>query len=398
LTILLLFGDVLGNLKMLSHCEIYNYVFKKDPFYFRVQIALFVPYMLYDLAAELYFLIVIQSFPDLIYTVVQTEALNTVNFDILLLIDVVLPLMLSIFTFIINLFLEEKVEDSDVEKLLGDPQGRQVMLDFLKKAYLIENLYCWDDILKFRSLEKEDPVLMSLKDEVKRRGILGIHAKRIYDKYFNGELSLMEVNVPKRETELILKLLKQKKANLQIFDEVLYYVRSNLASLYSQLSLTTEFMKYQKQKEIEKQLMEKTQKKLGLIGYVKKLLGNFQKNVKRKASILGSRRGSSFSSNSLNESNAASDQLESIHNDPTELKDIEKKEVYNITIIKQPATGGDSEMEIVQSSNNRNNISPQQQQQNSRTASSSSRQVIITESKRSAKSRHHHDKQDVSEI
>jgi len=247
-------------------------------------------------------------------------------------------------------------------------------------------------------LEKEDPVLMSLKDEVKRRGILGIHAKRIYDKYFNGELSLMEVNVPKRETELILKLLKQKKANLQIFDEVLYYVRSNLASLYSQLSLTTEFMKYQKQKEIEKQLMEKTQKKLGLIGYVKKLLGNFQKNVKRKASILGSRRGSSFSSNSLNESNAASDQLESIHNDPTELKDIEKKEVYNITIIKQPATGGDSEMEIVQSSNNRNNISPQQQQQNSRTASSSSRQVIITESKRSAKSRHHHDKQDVSEI
>jgi len=278
LTILLLFGDVLGNLKMLSHCEIYNYVFKKDPFYFRVQIALFVPYMLYDLAAELYFLIAIQSFPDLIYTVVQTEALNTVNFDILLLIDVVLPLMLSVFTFIINLFLEEKVEDSEVEKLLGDPQGHQVMLEFLKKSYLIENLYCWDDILKYRSLEKEDLVLMSLKDEVKRRGILGIHAKRIYDKYFNGESSLMEVNVPKRETDIILKLLKQKKANLQIFDEVFYYVRDNLADLYSRLILTTEFIKYQKQKEVEKQLMEKTQRKFGLFR-------NFWNNVKRKSSF-----------------------------------------------------------------------------------------------------------------
>jgi len=288
LTILLLFGDVLGNLKMLSHCEIYNYVFKKDPFYFRVQIALFVPYMLYDLAAELYFLIVIQSFPDLIYTVVQTEALNTVNFDILLLIDVVLPLMLSIFTFIINLFLEEEPEKNDLDILLLSPSGRNAFEGFLQSEYAVENLYCWEDIQKFKNLKKDDAVLKTLaNDSNKRQGYLAIHAKRICDKYFNGNKSLMEVNVQKKETDRIWGKLKQKHVDSETFDKILTTVKENLCDSYSRFYSTAAFRKYQKELEIEKALMEKdTQKKLGWFGYIRKLFGNFQRNVKRRASIL----------------------------------------------------------------------------------------------------------------
>jgi len=287
LTILLLFGDVLGNLKMLSRCEIYKYVFKKDPFYFRVQIALFVPYMLYDLAAELYFLIAIQSFPDLIYTVVQTEALNTVNFDILLLIDVVLPLSITIFSVIINLFLEEEVEDSDLMKLLKDPKGRDLFEVFVKKDYTVENFCCWIDIDIFKRLEQEDVTLRSLTDSKKRGGYLSIHAKRICDKYFKGDKSLMEVNVTKKETDLLWRKLKQKKVDSQIFDEVLVSIKLNLLDSYLRFISTAPFKSYQLEQEINTSLIDAGKKKrLGWIAYIRKLFGNFQRNVKRKASFI----------------------------------------------------------------------------------------------------------------
>jgi len=63
----------------------------------------------------------------LIYATTETEILNTVNFDLLLLIDVVLPLVITIISFIINLFLEEEVEENVLEKLLRDPKGHALM-------------------------------------------------------------------------------------------------------------------------------------------------------------------------------------------------------------------------------------------------------------------------------
>jgi len=291
-----LFGDVLGNLKMLSHCEIYSYVFKKDPFYFRVQIALFVPYMLYDLAAELYFLIFIHSFPNLIYTVVQTEALNTVNFDILLLVDVVLPLVITIITFIFNLFLEEEKEDAEMEKVLKDLKGHQLFFDYLKREYFIENILFWDDIMNYKRLEKDDLTMKSwLADETKKRSIYKDHAKRICDKYLNGDKSLMEVNVPKREIDFIQQQMKLNICDSHSFDEVLDSVRLNLGDSFSRFCVTTSYQMYVAEMEIEKDLMdqEKAPKRMGLIGYVRKLFGNFRENVGRNAFHLSSRRRSS---------------------------------------------------------------------------------------------------------
>jgi len=314
------------------------------------------------------------------------------------LIDVVLPLVITIISFIINLFLEEEVEENVLEKLLRDPKGHDLVEAHLKKEYSVENLYCWDDIEKYKNLGKEDVTLKSLTEDVKRRGYLAIHAKRICDKYFNGDKSLMELNVQKKDTDFLWRKLKHKKADLEFFDKILQAVKVNLSDSYSRIVLTREYKQYVAEKEVEQLLMEKDKKvKLGLIGYVRKLFGNFQRNVKRKASILGGRRGSSFRSNSVNESKAANDPLDSIHNQTTELREMEKKDV-TMTVIAQPATEGDSEMRIFQSSNSSGGFSPQQQQQNSPASSSSSRQVIITESKRSAKSEHQNDKQKVSEI
>jgi len=209
LTTLLLIGDLVSNQNLLRRCDWFSYIFKMDPFYFRLQIALFVPYMIYNCVSELYLLIAIQSFPDLIYTVTQTETLNTVNFDILFLIDVVLPLSITIISVIINLFLEEEAQDNDLVKLLKDKKGRDLFETYVKKEYAVENLYCWIDI-----------TLRSLTEPLKRRCYLSIHAKRICDKYFKGDKSLMEVNVTKKETDLLWRKLKQKKVDSQIFDRI----------------------------------------------------------------------------------------------------------------------------------------------------------------------------------
>ena len=65
-----------------------------------------------------------------------------------------LPLTLTIFSVIINLFLEEEVEDSDLMKLLKDPKGRDLFEAFVKKDYAVENFYCWIDIDMFKSMAK----------------------------------------------------------------------------------------------------------------------------------------------------------------------------------------------------------------------------------------------------
>jgi len=289
-TVLLLVGDILGNLKTVLRCQLITYIFKKDPFYFRLQIALFVPYMLYDTASELYFVIMIQSFPDLIYQVIETEAMNTVNFDLLLLIDVMLPLVLTIFIFVFNLFLEEKKEEHEVEKLLRDPKGHRLMLDFLKKEYNIENIYCWDDIKAYRKPEKHDPGFKNLSEDLKKEALLVI-AKRICDKYFNGESSFMEVNVPNNVKSVIWEKIEEKNVDCHLFDEVLFYVRENLTESYSMLCLSTDFKKYQLEKDIESSLLDKRKvTRLGIIGYFRKLCSNFRKNLKRKTAMRISRR------------------------------------------------------------------------------------------------------------
>jgi len=240
-------------------------------------------------------MIVIQSFPDLIHAATETEILNTVNFDLLLLIDIFLPLLITIFSFIINLFLEEEVEENVLEKLLRDPKGHQLMFDYVKKEFSVENLYCWEDIEKYRNMGKEDVTFKSLTDNVKRRGYPSIHAKRICDKYFNGDESLMEVNVQKKDTDLLWRKLKQKNVDLEMFDNILKTVEVNLCDSYSRFRLTKEYKQYIAEKGVEQLLMEKDRKvKLELFGYVRNLFGNFLRNVKRKSLFFWGKKGFKF--------------------------------------------------------------------------------------------------------
>jgi len=189
-------------------------------------------------------------------------------------------------------------------KLVKNSKGRELFETYVKKEYSVENLYCWIDIDMFKRLEKEDTTLKSLTDPKKRRGYLSIHAKRICDKYFNGDQSLMEVNVQKKETDLLWRRLKQKKVDSQIFDKILVSIRLNLLDSYLRFISTAAFKSYQLEQEINSSLIDAGRKKrLGWIAYFRKLFGNFQRNVKRKASFI--RRSSTLRSNAVSIESAA---------------------------------------------------------------------------------------------
>jgi len=98
-----------------------------------------------------------------------TQALNTVNFDILLFIDVLFPLTLTIIMFILALFAKDnEVQDDELNEMLKDENLYEMFLAFCKKEYSVENLYCWMDIQKFKALEVNDRIMKSLNNEKKK--------------------------------------------------------------------------------------------------------------------------------------------------------------------------------------------------------------------------------------
>lgn len=284
-TVLLIIGDMVSNYELiLMKFDWITYVFRKDPYYFRVQIWMFVPYMLFDLASQLYFVIAIQTFPAIIQDTPETEALNTANFDILLLIDVVFPLTITMITFIYNLFVEEDFKENDLVLLLRDPKGHELMMNFCKTEYSVENLLCWDDIQLYKNLEKEDVLMKSLTNEKKKKGLLAIHAKRLCDKYISGDKSLMEVNVQKKDTDVIWRRLKQSEVDLYLFDKILETIEVNLCDSYSRLISTTAYKEYRLNRGIQQALMDKDHgNKKGWMRIIKGLFLNFNRNVKKRA-------------------------------------------------------------------------------------------------------------------
>jgi len=227
----------------------------------------------------LYFVITITNFPDLIAENNITEILNTINFGILYLIDVTLPLFLTILQFIISLFVEGEIEESVLDQVLRDPKGHDLIAEFCKMEYSVENVYAWDDIEAYKRVEKDDPAFKSLTDSQQRKLLLITHARRILSKYFAGGKSLMEVNCQQKDIDTILKKIQLKQVDRHLFDKLLETVSMNLCDSFSRFCLTSQYKKFLAEKVLVNVLMEKEQK----LGKALKAWINFRRNVVKTA-------------------------------------------------------------------------------------------------------------------
>jgi hypothetical protein len=78
LTILSLVSDLIPNWYMLIRFKWIEYVFYSDQFWFRAQIIIFIPFMIYSLAIELYAVIIGQTFFGIASSFTTHLVLNTI--------------------------------------------------------------------------------------------------------------------------------------------------------------------------------------------------------------------------------------------------------------------------------------------------------------------------------
>jgi hypothetical protein len=231
---LLSFGlDLIGNYKLITQCQWIRYIFN-DPYYFRVQILLYIPFMIYSLITEIYTLATTLKYIDIVKNYQVTMTFNTISASILLLIDVVFPLIFTGFVLMKSL---KKSSPEGFQKWIEDPEVLLLFTKYCQSEYAIENLAAYLDIQEFKKT-RHDP--------------LGI-----YFKYLNGLNSPMEINVSKKVCLEIYDKLKVGEIDGNIFEHVERTLNTNMTDTFSRFMFSSAYVKLIKNKKIQQELLEK---------------------------------------------------------------------------------------------------------------------------------------------
>lgn len=136
------------------------------------------------------------------------------------------PLMITIIKFLVSLFRKEK-ESSLFYEFLENDQKKKIFRHFCKHEWSYENFSSYEEIQKYKNI----------KDEENRKKI----AVQIYELYFNGKNSELEVNIPISKSNDIKEKMKNNQFKEDLFDQALISVFENLTDTYSRFMLTPLF-------------------------------------------------------------------------------------------------------------------------------------------------------------
>jgi hypothetical protein len=147
LTVLTLLGDAISNYKFLIQCKWIEYFFYRDPYWFRAQILLFMPFMVFSTIVGCLSLANI-NYGDIVNSFVATVILNTIQAAIFFTIDVLFPLAITIVTIFKRLICKDpKVTDhSGFVRYFQNSDIEKAFIEFSIKEFSIENYSCWKDI------------------------------------------------------------------------------------------------------------------------------------------------------------------------------------------------------------------------------------------------------------
>jgi hypothetical protein len=108
-------------------------------------------------------------------------------------------------------------------------------------------VYCWQDIKRYKK---------GAIGPFATREKLKYQAEKIVEKYFNGSSSLWEINLPKKEIDLIRQRIQRGEVDGTLFDEVQADVGANLCDIYGRLIATQPFKEFKLSQELENALLE----------------------------------------------------------------------------------------------------------------------------------------------
>jgi hypothetical protein len=133
-------------------------------------------------------------------------------------------------------FCKRETQDN-LKQTLNTPEPHDLLLDFSKLEYSIENIQCYDDIQNWkRSTDK-------LSD-----------AKRICVLYLNGRSSELENNITHSDAQKVNTVVKNDEVNDEMFDDVEKVLLTNISDIFSRFIFTSEYLKYVAEAHLEKNM------------------------------------------------------------------------------------------------------------------------------------------------
>jgi hypothetical protein len=209
-------------------------LFFKDSLSFKFEIyVLFVAFVIWTVTAQILFnfLGILNSTP---WHIVGISLQHTILYTI----QCWHPLVRTIINHMFSCCISKKKQNFLVE-ILDDPRGMKMLYSYAKTEFAVENVSCYDDVLKY---EHE-------MDEIKRREM----AEKIWDLYLDQGKSMLEVNIVQFQRNAVWSLMKAGYFPTSLFDHVKAALLANIGDTYSRLLRTSIFAEYQRETKFLKE-------------------------------------------------------------------------------------------------------------------------------------------------
>jgi hypothetical protein len=221
---------------LIIKCQWIQFIFYNDPYFFRAQIFMFMPLMIYSLVIEFISLGLTRNYVGVVQNFGTTIILNTVQVSILLLVDVVFPLTMTLIELFRMCVMRSKLRNVGMDEYFKDPYVEKLFLDFCEREYSLENILCYKDIQEYKK---------TLKDPLS-----------IYFRYLNGNSSTMEVNISRRQCNSVYEKLKSGSFDITLFAEVETAIIANLSDTWSRFESVGTYVRHLQTKKSELEMIE----------------------------------------------------------------------------------------------------------------------------------------------
>lgn len=235
LTIITFLIDLIPNFQLIIRFKWIQYVFYSDPYWFRAQIFIFFPFLIYTLCVELYFVANTYSYSLVIKNHKLESIMNTITAALLLIIDVLLPLIITIIELIRTRF---KKKMDPISTILNDKVSEQLFYNYCETEFSVENMISYRDIVKYKNEPTED------------------FAKEVFQKYFNGRDSVLEVNTSRQNCNEISQKLARNEIKPDLFDKVEKDIFMNLSETYTRFVISSDWKAHLNSVKTQKELIE----------------------------------------------------------------------------------------------------------------------------------------------
>lgn len=226
-----------------------SFIYFEDRYFFRIeQLIAYIVIFLYVISDGLYL-----SISNGVFTLVSTsgktfsqilqeraQARNAIlagrSLTIYLLIthQVLFSLSITIFTWLSGFCRRKENDPNGLEKVFKNEGLKILFKNYAKQEWSLENYLVYVDIQNFHKLTGK-----RRKEE----------ARRIFDTYFNGNSSPLEVNIDGETSRNIRNRISLVNQEHDIFSQVEGVVRMNLLDTYNRFIFTSEYLNYIKSQE-----------------------------------------------------------------------------------------------------------------------------------------------------